>query len=75
MAQRWINLVIVERSIHIEDVIWKPAEGKAAHEDQHNFSQAFPSFHLQVQRKGPLVKMKGEPATSKTHDIIGVNLI
>lgn len=48
VTQRRVNLVIVERPVHVKDVIWKPTEDEAAHKDQHDFGQAFPCFHLQI---------------------------
>lgn len=45
VGQRQIHLVVVEGAVHVEDVVWEPAQGEQAHKNQHDLSQTLPRLH------------------------------
>lgn len=75
MTQRRVDFLVVERPVQIKDVVGKPAENKAGHENEHDLSQAFPGLHLGTEAEMPIGQMEREAATAQTHHPEARNLI
>lgn len=49
VGQRHIHLMVVERAVHVENVVGKPAQGEEADKHQDDLGQALPCFYLKQQ--------------------------
>lgn len=47
VSQRQVHLVVVEGTVHVEDVVGEPAQGKETHEHQDDLGQTLPGLDLE----------------------------
>lgn len=47
VSQGQVRLVVMERAVHVQDVVREPAQGEESHKNQHDLRQALPRLHLE----------------------------
>lgn len=51
VGQRQVHLVVVEGTVHVENVVGEPAQGKETHEHQDNLGQTLPGLDLEERKE------------------------